>query len=209
MEPQTGGTGDLRQELRGDAQKVTHSAKERVQGELDARKGMAAEQAHSLSSALHAAADELGSDSPNWLRSAFEQGSQTLQRFAETVEQKDSRQLTRDVQQLAREHPGTFMATCALVGFAAARVFKAGGAGSNGGAGSYQPYAGESGSAGAGGMGTTGAGSLGGGSTAAGSTGAASYQSAPNPYADRSVGTAQNTDQTRPGGLSEQAGGVV
>jgi hypothetical protein len=119
-------TGDLREELRGDAQTVASTAKQRIHGEVDARKGDAATQVKSLSSALENAAGQLGNDSPSWLRSAFEQGAQSLQRFAETVEQKDSRQLTRDVTDLARQNPGTFLAGCALAGFAAARVFKAG-----------------------------------------------------------------------------------
>jgi hypothetical protein len=92
---------------------------------VDARKGTAAEQTRSLSSALDAAASEL-QDSPDWLRSAFQQGAQTLQRFANSVESKDSRELTREVQQLARDHPSTFLAGCALAGFAAARVLKSG-----------------------------------------------------------------------------------
>jgi len=116
---------ELREELRGDAQTLTDSAKQRLQSEADARKGTAATQAKTLSSALESAAGEL-SDSPQWLRSLFEQGAQTLQRFADTIEQKDSRQLTRDVQQLARDNPGTFLAGCAAAGFAAARVMKAG-----------------------------------------------------------------------------------
>ena len=135
--------GGLREELRSDAQTVTHSAKEKLRTELDARKGTAATQAKSLSTALDKTANEL-SDSPDWLRSAFQQGAQTLQRFAETIERKDARQLTRDVEQLARDNPGTFLAGCALAGFAAARVLKAGiedtSAHEYRGPGSAQPY---------------------------------------------------------------------
>lgn len=152
----TGG-GDLRQELRGDAQTVTDTAKQRLFAETDARKGTAAEQAKSLSSALESAAGEL-SQSPDWLRSAFQKGAQSLQRFADTIEQKDSRQLTRDVQQLARQHPGTFLAGCAAAGFAAARVLKAGVEETGGsGAGGQYGSAGQSGSAGQ--YGSSGAGS--------------------------------------------------
>jgi hypothetical protein len=122
--PTTNG-GELRDELRGDAQTLTDTAKQKLHSEADARKGAAATQAKSLSSALESAAGEL-SDSPQWLRSLFQQGAQTLQRFADTIEQKDSRQLTRDIQQLARDNPGTFLAGCAAAGFAAARVVKAG-----------------------------------------------------------------------------------
>lgn len=116
---------ELRDELRSDARTVADSTKERIHSEVDARKGAAVNQAQTLSSALENAANGL-QDSPDWLRSAFEQGAQKLQSFAQAIERKDSRELTRDVQQLARENPGTFLAGCALAGFAAARVLKAG-----------------------------------------------------------------------------------
>jgi hypothetical protein len=116
---------ELREELRSDASTITDTAKQRLQSEVDSRKGTAAQQAKSVSSALESAADQLN-DSPAWLRSTFQQGAQTLQRFADQIEQKDTRELTRDVQQLARQNPGTFLAGCAALGFAAARVLKAG-----------------------------------------------------------------------------------
>lgn len=121
---QSGG-GDLRNELRNDASTVADSAKQRLHSEVDARKGTAAEQAKSISSALDTAAGEL-KDSPDWLQSMFRKGAQTVQQFADSIEQKDSQQLTRDVQQLARTNPATFLGACALAGFAAARVLKAG-----------------------------------------------------------------------------------
>ena len=145
MEPSAGTPSGLRDELRGDAQSLAGTAKERVHSEVDARKGVAAEQAKSVSSALSAAAGELGQNSPTWLRSAFEQGASTLQQLAETVENKGSRELAQDVQQLARSNPGTFLAGCALAGFAAARVFKAGSSSaSSSSSGSYGQSAGSS-----------------------------------------------------------------
>lgn len=126
MEPSSqNDAGELRQELRSDAATVTHSAKERLRSEVDARKGEAADQAKAVSSALNKAAGEL-SDSPDWLRSALKQGAQGIERFAETIDRKNAGQLTRDVQRFARENPGTFLGACALAGFAAARVLKAG-----------------------------------------------------------------------------------
>lgn len=127
MDASTGGTGGLREELRGDAQTMTASAKQRIHSEVDARKGDAASQAKTLSTALNAAASELdGGSGPVWFRSFFEQASQTLQSLADTIEQKDSRQLSSDAKRLARENPTTFLAGCALAGFAAARVLRAG-----------------------------------------------------------------------------------
>lgn len=127
METPTGNGGGLREGLRSDAQKMTGTAKDRLASEVDSRKGAAAEQARSLSSALGTAADQLGPESPSWLRSILQQGAQAVDRLSQTVEQKDARQLAQEVQQLARQNPGTFLAGCAAVGFAAARVFKAGG----------------------------------------------------------------------------------
>lgn len=117
---------DLRQELRGDAQKVGGATSERLQSEADARKGAAAEQAKSLSSALEKVAGEMGDDTPNWLKSAFSQGAQSLSQLADTVDQQDSRQLLAKVSGFARDNPATFLAGCAALGFAAARVFRAG-----------------------------------------------------------------------------------
>ena len=118
-----GGTGN---ELRADAQQLTAKAKDRLHSEVDARKGAATEQAKSVSNAMQTAAGQLDEGAPAWLKSAFEKGAEQIQRFADSIEQKDSRQLVSDAQTFARDNPGTFLAACAAAGFAAARVFRAG-----------------------------------------------------------------------------------
>ena len=123
--PSSEGSG-TRSELSGDVQQLGSSAANRLHSEVDARKGGAATQARSLSSAIERAGSELDDGAPQWLRSAFQQGATQIQRFADTLEQKDSREILSDVQNLARNNPGTFLAGCAALGFAAARVFKAG-----------------------------------------------------------------------------------
>ncbi len=119
----TGGTTD---ELRSDAKQLGSTAKNRIHSEIDARKSTAADQAKSVSSAIDRAAGEFDEATPQWLKSAFDQGATQIRRFADTLEQKDSRQILSDVQSLARNNPGTFLAGCAALGFAAARVFRAG-----------------------------------------------------------------------------------
>jgi hypothetical protein len=119
-------TTGLREELRSDAGRVADAAADRLESEADSRKSGAASQAKGLSSALDTAARELGDDSPHWLRSALQQGSRSLEQLAQSVEQKDARALLAEVQRMARERPGTFLAGCAAIGFAAARVLKAG-----------------------------------------------------------------------------------
>ena len=116
----------LGNELRSDAQDLGSTAKNRIHSELDARKGTAATQAKSVSSAIERAAGELDDGSPQWLRSAFQQGATQIQRFADTLEQKDSREILDDVRSFARDNPTTFLAACAAAGFAASRLFKAG-----------------------------------------------------------------------------------
>lgn len=132
MESTSTGSDGMRDELRGDAQTVSDSAKRFIHGEMDSRKGSAAGQAKSLSSALGRASQELGEDSPSWVRSTLSRASQTVEELADAVERRDSRQLTEDAQRIARQHPGSFLAACAFAGFAAARVMQAGARTSNG-----------------------------------------------------------------------------
>lgn len=127
---QDGGTASA---LRSDAQQLGSTAASRLHSEVDARKGNAVNQAQSVSAAISQAADGLDDSSPDWLKSAFRQGAQQIQRLADGLEQKDSRQLIRDAQDFARNNPGTFLAACAAIGFAAARVLRAGGEQQRGG----------------------------------------------------------------------------
>lgn len=117
--------GGLREELRGNTDTVAASAKNRVYSEVDARKGEAVGQVESLSAALENAAGQLD-QSPAWLKSALSQTAKALEQLAQSIEGKDARALTKDVQTFARNSPGTFLASCAAAGFAAARVMKAG-----------------------------------------------------------------------------------
>lgn len=121
---QDGGTASA---LRSDAQQLGSTAASRIHSEVDARKGAAVSQAQSVSAAIGQAADGLDENSPDWLKSAFRQGAQQIQRLADSLEQKDSRQMMSSAQDFARNNPGTFLAVCAAAGFAAARVLKAGG----------------------------------------------------------------------------------
>lgn len=120
-------SGGAAGELKADAQQLGSKAADRIHIEVDARKGEAVSQAQTVSSAIRQTADGLDESAPAWLKSALKQGAQQIQRFADSIEQKDSRQLMRDAQDFARNNPGTFLAACAFAGFAAARIFKAGG----------------------------------------------------------------------------------
>ena len=107
-------------ELKSDAQQLGSTAANRLHSEVDTRKGEAVSQAQSVSSAVQRTADGLDESTPAWLKSAFEQGARKIQQFADSIDQKDSRQLMSDAQSFARNNPGTFLAACAAAGFAAA-----------------------------------------------------------------------------------------
>ena len=113
-------------ELRSDAKHIGSSAANFLHSEADARKGAVADQARSASSAIQHAAGELQDGAPAWLKSTLQQGADQIQRLAETLEQKDTRQIVEEVQSFARERPAIFLGACAAAGFAAARIFKAG-----------------------------------------------------------------------------------
>lgn len=127
QQPPNEGAGGTGSELRSDAQQLSSKAADRLHSEVDSRKGQAAEQAKSVSSAIERTAGELDEGAPAWLKSAFRQSADQIQRFAEAMEQRDSRQILNEVQSFARERPALFLGACAAAGFAAARVFKAGG----------------------------------------------------------------------------------
>lgn len=122
----TGDQSTLKEELRSDAKSLGEAARDRVHSAVDGQKGTATRQVKSAASALQSAERELDADSPEWLRAALRQGSQALQRMADSVEGKSSRELMDDVQRMARNNPVMFWGLCAAAGFAAVRVMKAG-----------------------------------------------------------------------------------
>lgn len=118
---------DVGNELMEDAKGVGNTAVDRLHSEVDTRKDTAVDAAKSVSTAINKAASGLDPNAPSWLKSAMERGAQQVQSFAQTIEGKDSRELVSDVSEFARNSPMTFLGACAAAGFAAARVFKAGG----------------------------------------------------------------------------------
>ena len=131
QQPPPEGRSDTVDELRSDAKHIGSSAANFLHSEADSRKGAVAEQARTASSAMQRAAGELDEGAPAWLKSTFQQGADQIQRLADTLEQKDTRQIVEEVQTFARDRPAMFLAACAAAGFVAARIFKAGADGSS------------------------------------------------------------------------------
>jgi hypothetical protein len=131
MQSDSGNDTSMGKELLTDAKGVGTTAVNRLHSEVDNRKGAAATQAKSVSTAIENVGQGLDDNAPAWLKSAFTQGAQQVQKFADALEQKDSKQLVSGVTDFARQSPTTFLLACAAAGFAASRIFQAGAKGSS------------------------------------------------------------------------------
>lgn len=113
-------------ELLSDAKGVGSTAINRLHSEIDSRKSDAVSQVQTVSSTIEQAAVNLDSNAPAWIKSALEQGAEHVRSFADTLDHNDSRQIVNQISQFAKNSPGTFLGACAAVGFASARILKAG-----------------------------------------------------------------------------------
>lgn len=127
MQPISGTTKDVGAELLSDAKNVSSAAANRLYSEADARKSDAVNQVQAVSSTLERAAQGLDANAPSWLKSALEQGADQVKSFAETLDQNDSHQMVAQIGEFAKRSPVAFLGACSVAGFAAARIFKAGG----------------------------------------------------------------------------------
>ncbi len=130
--PTTGGsanqTDQVRNELAGDAERLkdtaTHKAEEKArEGKQQVRKT-----AEATTSAMQTAADELRKDdnAPEWLANAVSSAARQLGELAEQLNDTSPREMVQTTSRFARDHPGSFLTASAALGFAAARVLRAG-----------------------------------------------------------------------------------
>lgn len=115
--------------VKEDAAALGSKAADSLAQAADARKGTVAQPLRQVSSAIEAAGEKLsGGDTPlpGWVNDGLRSVSTGISDFATRIEQSDSKQLLRDVQSFARQQPAIFLAGCAALGFAAARVLRAG-----------------------------------------------------------------------------------
>lgn len=118
----------LREEVSGDAQRLTQTAKTRIDQAAEGQKAAVTGAAHKASSALDRAVEELRKDdgAPDWLTKAFETTARQIEGLARSVEGKNIDDVRRNVTQFARTNPMAFLAASAAAGFAAARFLRAG-----------------------------------------------------------------------------------
>lgn len=105
------------------AKGMAKDATDQVAASVSSQKSVGADYIASFAQATGRAADQFENDMPqaaNFIRQASEQ----MQGFADTVRERDARDLLGDVQDFARRQPTLFFGGAVVLGFAALRFLK-------------------------------------------------------------------------------------
>jgi len=102
---------------------LANNAKEKVGAEVTRQKSVGADYIESIANAASRAAGEFQSDVPQAAH-YIRQASAQLQGVADTVRQRDVRELVGEVQDFARRQPTLFFGGAVVLGFAALRFLK-------------------------------------------------------------------------------------
>jgi hypothetical protein len=105
------------------ARDVASSAKDKVESAVTEQKSVGADYIGSIAQAASRAANEFENDLPqaaHYIRQASEQ----IQGVADTVRERDMRELVGEVQDFARRQPTLFFGGAVVLGFAALRFLK-------------------------------------------------------------------------------------
>ncbi|NVD45387.1 hypothetical protein [Qipengyuania atrilutea] len=124
----TARSSDVAQDLKGDARELKDTAVKQGEAKAGKEKDRVGRMAHSASSAMQTAADELRNDdqSPDWLASAFSSIAREVDGLATRLQDKSPRELASETRRFARDNPSAFLGASAVAGFAAARFLRAG-----------------------------------------------------------------------------------
>jgi hypothetical protein len=114
---------DQASQLGGAARDMASSAKDKVETAVTQQKSVGADYIGSIAQAAGRAAHEFDQDLPqaaHYIRQASEQ----IQGVADTVRERDVRELVGEVQDFARRQPTLFFGGAVVLGFAALRFLK-------------------------------------------------------------------------------------
>jgi methyl-accepting chemotaxis protein len=114
---------DNASQLGNAAMDMANTAKDKVEAAVSQRKSLGADYIGSLAQATGRAAHEFEAELPqaaHYIRQASEQ----MQGVADTVRQRDVRELVGEVQDFARRQPTLFFGGAVVLGFAALRFLK-------------------------------------------------------------------------------------
>ena len=132
MEPSTpsagesGGSGNGSEGARGfSAAEAAEKVRDRVESEVEGRKGDVAERVDRAADALRGAAGKLQGDEA-WIAGIVERGADELASFADTLRTNDLRGLLSRAEEFARSQPVLFAGAAFALGFALTRAARVG-----------------------------------------------------------------------------------
>jgi methyl-accepting chemotaxis protein len=105
------------------ARDIASNAKDKVEEVVTQRKSIGADYIGSLAQATGQAAHAFDNDMPQAAR-YIRQASEQIQSVADTVRERDVRELVGEVQEFARKQPTLFFGGAVVLGFAALRFLK-------------------------------------------------------------------------------------
>ena len=110
--------------IQHEAQRLTQEAKAQGEALFQDQKDAVAAQVNGLATALHRTADELQTQNQSAMAQYTQQAAEGIERFSQTLKDRDMGALIGQVESFARNQPGAFIGSAALLGFMAARFLK-------------------------------------------------------------------------------------
>jgi hypothetical protein len=115
---------ELGDRIQHEAQHLSQQVKDQGQALFQDQKYAVAEQVSGLASALHSTAEHLKTQDQSAMAQYTQQAAEGLQRFSQTLKDRDLGSLMGQVENFAHHQPGAFIGSAALLGFMAARFLK-------------------------------------------------------------------------------------
>ncbi len=113
-----------KQTARREAQELMGDAKRRVQAIVGEQQRAAAGQISGLAQALRTTAEQLYAQDQGPMATYAERAADSLERFGNTLRNRDIDSLAAQVQDFARKQPGVFLGGAVAAGFLVARFLK-------------------------------------------------------------------------------------
>lgn len=122
-EQMTEKTKEQAAEIGSTAQRLASDAAASAQSAIEEQKSLGAQYVASVAGALHRAAGEVGQELP-FAAKYLHQTAEQIEGAAQTVRDRDMRELVGEVENFARRQPALFFGGAMLLGFAALRFLK-------------------------------------------------------------------------------------
>lgn len=122
-EQMTEKTKEQAAEIGSAAQRLASDAAAKAQSAVEEQKSLGAQYVASVAGALHRAAGEVGQELP-FAAKYLHQTAEQIESAAQTVRERDMRELVGEVENFARRQPALFFGGAMLLGFAALRFLK-------------------------------------------------------------------------------------